>query len=62
MSRVHQIELRCEVDSQRASIQGEMSDLHGRKLPFIGWTEFASALMELTANENQTDPTENKEQ
>jgi hypothetical protein len=61
MSRVHQIELQCEIDSQRASIQGEMSDRQGRRLPFSGWTEFAGALMQL-AKDEETDPTENEEQ
>jgi hypothetical protein len=61
MSRVHQIELRCEIDSQRASIHGEMSDLQGRKLPFSGWTEFAVALMQLAKDEDETNPTEDEE-
>ena len=48
MSRVHRIELLCEIDPQRESIHGEMSDRQGKTLPFTGWTEFAGALVSLT--------------
>lgn len=48
MSRVHRIELLCEIDPQRESIHGEMSDRKGKTLPFTGWTEFAGALVSLT--------------
>ena len=47
MSRVHRIELLCEIDPQRESIHGEMSDRQGTTLPFTGWTEFAGALVTL---------------
>ncbi len=49
MSRVHQIQLSCEIDPHRESIHGEMSDQKGKSLPFNGWTEFASALVALTS-------------
>lgn len=54
MSRVHHLELQCEIDSRRESIHGEMSDRQGRKLPFSGWTEFAGVLMELARDEGET--------
>ncbi|MCB0870316.1 MAG: hypothetical protein KDB52_05745 [Solirubrobacterales bacterium] len=59
MSRVHHIELQCEIDPQRESIHGEMSDRQGKKLPFAGWTEFSTALMELARGDaDKNKPTE----
>ncbi|MBN8867111.1 MAG: hypothetical protein J0H98_06125 [Solirubrobacterales bacterium] len=55
MSRVHHIELRCEIDPQRESIHGEMSDRQGKSLPFSGWTEFATRLMTLARDDSETD-------
>lgn len=51
MSRVHRIELLCEIDPHRESIHGEMSDRHGETVPFSGWTEFAGALVSLIKGE-----------
>lgn len=48
MPNVHHIQLLCEIDPERESIQGEMSVAQGESLPFSGWTEFATALMSLT--------------
>lgn len=50
MPNVHHIQLLCEIDPERESIQGEMSVGQGETLPFSGWTEFASALMSLTGD------------
>jgi len=53
MSRVHHIDLQCEIDSQHESIHGEMSDRQGRTLPFTGWTEFSICLMELAGTRDE---------
>ncbi len=51
MSRVHHIDLRCEIDPHSESIHGEMSVRQGKPLPFSGWTEFAGALVSLASRE-----------
>ncbi len=51
MSRVHHIDLRCEVDPQREAISGEMRLQRGEALSFNGWTEFAGALVSLVSGE-----------
>lgn len=61
MSRVHRIELLCEIDPQRESIHGEMRDRQGTTLSFTGWTEFAGALMRLARDEVETNPIDNEE-
>ncbi|HMT04569.1 MAG: hypothetical protein KDB48_01725 [Solirubrobacterales bacterium] len=61
MSRVHHLELQCEIDPQRESIRGEMSDRQGKKLQFSGWTEFSTVLMELTTDQQSKNP-ETKEE
>lgn len=61
MSRVHHLELQCEIDPQRESIRGEMSDRSGRSLKFSGWTEFAGAVMRLARDESQTNSNETEE-
>ena len=61
MSRVHHFELSCEIDPRRESIHGEMSDRQGKKLPFSGWTEFSSVLMELAKDDSATNSIDKEE-
>lgn len=58
MAEVHQIELRCEIDPKHESIRGEMSDRQGKTLAFSGWTEFAGAIVSLTAGNPNTEQEE----
>lgn len=61
MSRVHHIELQCQIDPLRESIHGQMSNRQGRSLPFTGWSEFAAALMRLARDEFETNSFEKEE-
>jgi hypothetical protein len=56
------IDIRCDIESIEGSFRGELKNEQGTSRSFSGWTEFASALMELAGTKSTETQTEKLKQ